>query len=113
MLSPTWSPLELVQGLGRCGRLTSLSDTLQFLLFYAGTIEEKVAHKASKGLKCLKKVVRSKESWEDMIVNPDKYDEKEVEEVPSDRPFRDKPLNNEEPDDPDDDVFLGGDIEDE
>src|SRR6185369_16354832 len=42
-LTPTFSAIELVQGLGRAARITSLSDTRQILLFYKHTIEEKVA----------------------------------------------------------------------
>ena len=106
-LAPVWSPIELVQGLGRCPRLTSLSDTIQRLIFYKGTIEEKVARKVGNALKCLKKVVRNKESWESMIVNPDKLDEP-VPEVPQDdrAPKQlNKPTTEE---DQEDDIFLGG-----
>lgn len=67
-VAPTYSPIELVQGLGRCARLTSLSHTEQIMMFYAGTIEEDVAAIVSLGLRCLTKVVRNRESWEDMIV---------------------------------------------
>lgn len=106
-LAPVWSPIELVQGLGRCPRLTSLSDTIQRLIFYKGTIEEKVARKVGNALKCLKKVVRNKESWESMIVNPDKLDEP-VPEVPDNdqAPKQlNKPTSEEESED---DIFLGG-----
>jgi len=67
---PTYSPIEAVQGFGRVPRLTSLSDTDQAFLYYAGTIEEAVADRCSQGLKCLKKTIRtgSKESWEDIII---------------------------------------------
>jgi len=65
--TPTFSAVELVQGLGRCPRLTSLSDTIQTMYFYRGTIEEKVAAAVSQKLKCLKKVIRGRESWEDII----------------------------------------------
>jgi hypothetical protein len=67
-LAPTYSAIELVQGLGRAPRLTSLSDTLQTLVFYKGTIEVAVAAIVSAKLKCLKKVVRQRETWEDMII---------------------------------------------
>lgn len=68
----TYSAIELVQGLGRCPRLTSLSDTPQTILFYRGTIEERVAWIVSLKLKCLRKVVQQKESWEDIILGADK-----------------------------------------
>lgn len=68
--TPTYSAIELVQGLGRCPRLTSLSDTPQTIVFYAGTIEERVAATVSAKLRCLRKVVRQRESWEDVITTP-------------------------------------------
>lgn len=67
-LAPTYSAIELVQGLGRAPRLTSLSDTAQIIVFYRGTIEAAVAGAVSAKLRCLKKVVRQKESWEDVII---------------------------------------------
>lgn len=69
-LTPVYSAIELVQGLGRCPRLTSLSNTPQSLLFFKNTIEEEVAHSVSMKLRCLKKIVRMKEqmSWESVII---------------------------------------------
>ena len=60
--------MELVQGLGRCPRLTSLSNTPQVILFFRGTIEERVAAIVSMKLQCLTKVVRSREDWQDIIL---------------------------------------------
>lgn len=79
ILTPTYSAMELVQGLGRCPRLTSLSDTPQLLCFYGGTIEVDVAARVSMKLKCLTKVVRQRESWEDVIIGA-KYRQQENEE---------------------------------
>jgi hypothetical protein len=62
-VTPTWSPPELVQGVCRAPRLTSLSDTEQELVFFQGTIQEQVAHKVSMGLASLGQMVRQKESW--------------------------------------------------
>jgi len=67
-VAPTYSAMELVQGLGRCPRLTSLSNTKQELIFYRGTIEDSVARIVSHKLKCLSKVVRMRESWQDVCV---------------------------------------------
>lgn len=67
-LAPTYSAIELVQGLGRCPRLTSLSPTIQKVLFYKGTIEDKIAAIVSKKLRCLTKVVGMREKWADVIV---------------------------------------------
>lgn len=75
-ITPTYSAIELVQGLGRCPRITSLSDTPQTLLFYRGTVEQKVALKVATKLRCLKKVIRAKEHWEDCIYEWNSEDSK-------------------------------------
>lgn len=92
-VAPTWSAIELVQGIGRAPRLTSLSDTQQFLVFFRGTWEHKVAKVVSVKLNCLTKVVRQKESWESMILgsateedfikndNEQELDEKDEESI--------------------------------
>lgn len=75
VVAPTYSAIELVQGLGRAPRLTSLSDTYQELVFYKGTIEEDVAAITSNKLRCLSKVVRQRETWADVITDGVKVDE--------------------------------------
>lgn len=82
-LAPTYSAIELVQGLGRAPRLTSLSDTAQIIVFYKGTIEAAVAGAVSAKLRCLTKVVRQKESWEDVIIGgaKEKADHFEVKKL--------------------------------
>lgn len=73
----TYSAIELVQMLGRCPRLTSLSNTYQTILFYKDTIEEKVAWIVSLKLRCLRKVIRNiNEGWEDVILGNYKQDDK-------------------------------------
>jgi len=67
-VSPTWSPIELVQGVGRCPRLTSLSNTEQTLIGFRGTVEEDQLFVVTHRLKCLSKVVRQKENWQDLII---------------------------------------------
>jgi hypothetical protein len=66
-VAPTWSAIELVQGLGRAPRLTSLSNTIQKLIFFSNTIERKVADIVSLKLRCLTKVVREKQDWSGVI----------------------------------------------
>ena len=68
-VGPTWSPIELVQGCGRAPRLTSLSDTIQSFLYFRGTVEEEQAFVVTHRLKCLAKVVRQRENWQDLITN--------------------------------------------
>lgn len=67
--SVTYSAIELVQGLGRCPRLTSLSDTVQRLLHYLNTIEDDVKAIVSCKLRCLSKVVRNREKWMDVAAS--------------------------------------------
>lgn len=66
-IAPTYSAIELVQGLGRLPRLTSLSPTEQTLLFYGGTVEDDVADVVSQKLRCLSRVVRMREDWQDIV----------------------------------------------
>ena len=68
-VGPTWSPIELVQGVGRVPRLTSLSNTIQHFLYFRGTVEEDQAFVVTHRLKCLSKVVRQRENWQDIIEN--------------------------------------------
>lgn len=77
-VAPTYSAIELVQGLGRAPRLTSLSNTVQYLLFYKGTIEEKVAYIVSVKLRCISKFVNQKEDWADVALKTHVDDKPEV-----------------------------------
>jgi hypothetical protein len=61
--------MELVQGCGRAPRLTSLSNTIQQFLYFRGTVEEDQAFVVTHRLKCLSKVVRQWENWQDLITN--------------------------------------------
>lgn len=99
-LSTTYSAMELVQGLGRTSRLTSLSDTIQIILFYAGTIEARVAAIVSTKLRCLRKVVRVGESWENVILGGVKEDDYKNESVKiiqqlEDNNVKSKPIEDE------------------
>lgn len=113
-VTPTFSAIELVQGLGRAPRLTSLSDTEQILLFYKGTIEEKVAYIVSTKLKCLKKVVRQKESWEPMILTKDGDEDTYVAQYAPKALNEQSTNDNNKQEEDEDDVFLSesGDDED-
>ena len=80
IVSPTWSAIELVQGVGRCPRRTSLSNTEQVMLFFVGTLEERQARVVSMKLHCLTKVVRNPgESWEDLILGRKGMTDEQVE----------------------------------
>lgn len=90
IVSPTWSPIEMVQGVGRVPRLTSLSDSVQTLLFYKGTVEEQQAFVVTHRLRCLSKVVRQHESWQELITNHVKA--KEIaQKLVAEGPAEDKP----------------------
>ena len=83
--APTYSAIEIVQGLGRCPRLTSLSNTEQFLVFYTGTIEDDVAAIVSKKLRCLSKVVRTRERWSDIVLEGRVKTVSHLQDIPDDR----------------------------
>lgn len=83
--TPTYSAIELVQGLGRCPRLTSMSNTSQTIFFFAGTIEARVCNIVSAKLRCLRQVVRQKESWEDCILGGVVHDEESMNTLKADR----------------------------
>lgn len=67
ILAPTYSAIELVQGLGRGHRLTSCSDTEQTIVYYKNTIEAQVAARAKQKLKCLAKAVKQNDAWNDLV----------------------------------------------
>lgn len=69
LATPTYNAKELVQVLGRCPRLTSLSDTIQTIIYYRGTIEESVAERVGVKLKCLKEMVASRETFMDVFTD--------------------------------------------
>jgi len=104
-LAPTYSAIELVQGLGRAPRIASLSDTMQTLVFYRGTVETSVAAVTSAKLKCLTKIVRQREDWSDLILNS--HRDKQTVIVPDEETIDGKELfeldNIEDNDENDDD----------
>lgn len=63
ILPPTWSAIDLVQILGRAHRLTTISSTEQIILWYGGTVEDKVKAVVEKKLKCITKSVTAKEQF--------------------------------------------------
>lgn len=103
-LSVAYSEIDMVQSTGRVPRVTSLSDTEQDCILYAGTVEVDIAHVYSSKLKCLNKVVRTNESWIDLIVGGDR--QRIVDEhLAHDKEFGD---GNE-----DEDNMITGDTEDD
>ncbi len=65
-----------MQGVGRVPRLTSLSETIQNVYCYAGTVEVDMGQIYSKKLRCLGVVVKMKEDWSDIIFSGAKRSEK-------------------------------------
>lgn len=64
---PTWSPIEIVQFLGRGHRINSISTTYQDIVWFRGTVEEEVAQKVSKGLTSLSSLIAKREIWTDVF----------------------------------------------
>jgi superfamily II DNA or RNA helicase len=68
ILPPTWSGIELIQGLGRAHGPTSLSTTHQDVMWFKGTIEETdVVPRVEARMKCLKEAATKKETWADLF----------------------------------------------
>lgn len=71
-LTPPYSAQDLVQGFGRAHRTVfSMSDTIQTILFYRGTVEELVMATVALKLKCLGKTLSQRESWLDILDEKD------------------------------------------
>lgn len=71
ILPPTWSAIDLIQCIGRSHRLTSCSSTRQEILWYSGTIEERVAEVVENKVKCINKAVAAKEQWASLFTPDD------------------------------------------
>lgn len=63
LLPPVWNAEELVQVLGRAHRVNSDSTTYQYIMWYAGTIEEEVSDRVRKKCSSLKAVVGNRDDW--------------------------------------------------
>ena len=63
---PVWSPLEIVQLLGRAYRTLTISDVYQDIIFYKETVEVQVADRMSKGQESLAQLIGRKESYADI-----------------------------------------------
>jgi len=81
ILPPTWSAIELVQVLGRAHRITSISATYQDVIWYEGTIEEKVSARVARKMKSLKKAVTKKEVWTDLFEGAEDREDEELDEL--------------------------------
>ena len=87
ILPPTWSAIDLIQCVGRSHRLTSCSNTLQEVILYKGTIEERVAAVVKNKIACINKAVTAKEQWsslfapdiDDDLGSVDKEDDEETD----------------------------------
>lgn len=67
-LTPIFSAQDFVQGLGRAhADVFSISDTIQTILYFADTVEVDVMNMTRNKLKCLSKVIKSRESWSNLM----------------------------------------------
>lgn len=63
LLPPTWSIYEMVQILGRAQRITSLSETIQDIVWYKDTIEEKVCDTVNEKWKSAREMFERKDNF--------------------------------------------------
>lgn len=81
ILPACWSPINMVQMLGRAHGPTSLSTTHQDIIWFGeGCIEEKVAERFKSGMTSLKEIVSKSEAWLDLLL-PENTDHREVMEL--------------------------------
>lgn len=69
ILPPTWSVYELIQVLGRAQRITNLSQVVQIIAWFKGTVEEDVAARLEKKYNCIKELLNNKDSYITDIFN--------------------------------------------
>lgn len=69
ILPPTWSVYELIQVLGRAQRITNLSQVIQIIAWFKGTVEEDVAARLEKKYNCIKELLNNKDSYITDIFN--------------------------------------------
>jgi len=81
LITPTYSAQDFVQGLGRLHRLFSMSHTQQDIVFFKDSIEDYVMARVSLKLRCLKKVVAARESWQDAIYEAATKEKRELAEA--------------------------------
>lgn len=63
LLPPTWSIYEMVQILGRAQRITSLSQTIQEIVWFRDTIEEKVCDNVGEKWKSARELLERKDNF--------------------------------------------------
>ncbi len=80
LVPPTWSAIEMVQFLGRAVRIDSLTDTIQYICWFAGTIEEHVSSKVATKMSAIKGYVGKKETWSKAYESSNEVDETEISE---------------------------------
>lgn len=82
ILPPTWSVYEMVQVLGRAQRITSRSQTVQEIVWFRDTVEERVADRLESKFDCLRELIDRKESFIHDIFNAgmNEIERKQLEE---------------------------------
>lgn len=63
ILPPTWSVYELIQVLGRAQRITNLSQVIQIIAWFRGTVEEQVADRLEKRYDCIRELLDRKDNF--------------------------------------------------
>lgn len=71
LCSATWSIIDQLQFIGRAHRINSASTTHQWILWYAGTVEEEVYNRLQSKALSLREMMRRKEDWSSLFTSPD------------------------------------------
>lgn len=108
ILPPVWNSEELVQVLGRAHRVNSESCTRQYILWYAGTVEQDVAAAVKKKCASLTEVTGKNEDWaKDILKIPQRYEDSDLFKTPS------RYDDREDDDDDDHETYEGLEVETE
>jgi hypothetical protein len=69
LMPPVWSITEMLQILGRAHRINSSSTTVQWVVWYRGTIEEEVYNRLNEKALSMRELMNKKEQWSDLFVD--------------------------------------------
>lgn len=81
LMPPVWSIIEMLQILGRAHRINSSSTTVQWVIWYRGTIEENVYVRLQEKSLSMRELMRKKEQWSDLFVEESKRKHVSLENV--------------------------------
>lgn len=84
IMPPVWSIIDMLQMLGRGHRINSDSTTKQEILWYKGTIEEKIYIRLQDKAISTRELMRRKENWSDLFIEESEREHVDLKKVYND-----------------------------